>query len=143
MWPGRPSSPGPTSLRVAKWLFEITSVWVGACGLMSSNTRTCRSSCTIFDGISLRAILQNRQSAMVLSPDLRSGPDPLDAGPQGLQLRLHPLVSPVDVVGAVDDRLALGREAGDDETGGGAQVAGHDRGPRQGRRSRHDRRLPV
>src|ERR1700694_773289 len=40
---------------------------VGACGPISSNAKTSSSSYTIFDGIFLAAILQNRQSALIQS----------------------------------------------------------------------------
>src|SRR5258708_3652529 len=40
---------------------------VGACGPMSSNANTSSSSYTIFDGIFFAAILQNRQSALILA----------------------------------------------------------------------------
>src|SRR5229473_6318387 len=40
---------------------------VGACGPMSSKAKTSSSSYTIFEGIFLAAILQNRQSALIHS----------------------------------------------------------------------------
>src|SRR6187455_1284959 len=46
--------------------------------------------------------------------------DPFDAGPEGAQARLEPLVAAVQVVDTVDDGLALGHEAGDHEACRGA-----------------------
>src|SRR4051812_35470517 len=48
-----------------------------------------------------------------------------DAGAQLAQALLDVLVAAVQVVDAIDDRLALGHEPGDDEARRGAQVGGH------------------
>src|SRR5207302_1688090 len=49
------------SFNPAKCRFGMMSTWVGACGLTSSNAKTCSSSKTFFDGISPRMMRQKRQ----------------------------------------------------------------------------------
>ena len=51
---------------------------------------------------------------------------PRDVRTQCVELRLHRLVAAIEVVDPVDDRLALGDQAGEHEAGRGAQVGRHD-----------------
>src|SRR3546814_6223939 len=60
-----------------------------------------------------------RAACSVDAPDLRAQPR---------QLALDVLVAAVEVVDAVDDGLALGDQAGEDQRGRGAQVGRHHRG---------------
>ncbi len=55
-----------------------------------------------------------------------------DVGAAAGELVLEGFVAAVEVVDAVDDGLAAGGEAGDDEGDGGAEVGGHDRGAGEG-----------
>src|SRR5699024_9964877 len=59
-------------------------------------------------------------------------------GAQQLELFLDALVATVDVVDAVDQRLALGHQRGDHQAGGGAQVGGHHGGGLQLRHAGDD-----
>src|SRR6516225_5736005 len=51
----------------------------------------------------------------------------LDRGAAGGELVLQPLEAAVEVIDAVDDGLALGRERGDHERDRSAQIRGHHR----------------
>ena len=51
---------------------------------------------------------------------------PLDPRAEGVEFLVDELVAAVDVIDAVDLGDAFGVQAGEDEGGGGAQVAGHD-----------------
>ena len=62
-----------------------------------------------------------------------------DAGAQSAEFFLHPDVSPIQMVDAVHDRLALRGESGQDERRGGPEIARHDRRSRQASRALHDR----
>src|SRR5499433_4022297 len=53
--------------------------------------------------------------------------DALDRGAAGRELILQPLEAAVEVIDAVDDGLALGRQRGDDERDRSAQIGGHHR----------------
>ena len=68
---------------------------------------------------------------------------PLDVGADGAQLGFHPVVAAVEVVDALDQRLALGDEAGDHQAGRGAQVGRHHGRARQPRHAVHDRGVAV
>src|ERR1035437_1483156 len=98
----------------------------GARGAMSRNARTESSSKTISAGISFRMILQKRQSGCVSVAMARLSRNALDPGSEGRQLALHPRVAPVEVVDPADERLALGDEPREDESGGRAKVGGGD-----------------
>ena len=65
--------------------------------------------------------------------------DSLDVGPKGAQFDFHAVVATVEVVDAVDQRLAIGHEAGDHQTGRGTQVGGHDCRALQCRHTTHHR----
>ena len=69
--------------------------------------------------------------------------DPLDVGPAGGELLLEPLVAAVEMIDAVQGRLALGGEAGDGERHRGAQVGRHDVGAAQPRHAAHQGRLVM
>lgn len=53
---------------------------------------------------------------------------PLDRCAQSGELLVKVFIPPVDVVDAVHRCCSFGDEAGEDEAGGGAEVAGHDGG---------------
>ena len=54
--------------------------------------------------------------------------DALDLRADSFELFFDVFVATVDVVDAVDDGFAVGDESGEDERGGGAEVAGQDGG---------------
>src|SRR6186713_2183300 len=92
---------------------------VGAWGWMSWKATRSGSSCRSVAGISPAATLQKMQLS---EPAMRESlADPLHGRAQGLELRLHGLVAPVEVVDAVHHRDAVGHERRHHQTGGGAQ----------------------
>ena len=54
--------------------------------------------------------------------------NPFDVGAEGAQLRLHPVVTAVQMVDAVDHGLSVGDQAGDHQAGRCAQIGRHDAG---------------
>src|SRR5438034_4150081 len=54
-------------------------------------------------------------------------PQPFDARAAGRQLLLDPLIAAVEMIDAVDDRLAAGDETRDDQRYRSAQIGRHDR----------------
>src|ERR1700730_17500469 len=72
----------------------------------------------------------SRSSAISLSACARAialARDALECGAAGAELLFQPLEAAVEVVDAIDDRLPLRREAGDDQRNRGAQVGRHHR----------------
>src|SRR5271163_2787631 len=73
----------------------------------------------------------SRSSAISLSVATRSSialaRDPCDVGATGAELLFQPLEAAVEMVNAIDDRLPLGRQAGDNQRDGGAQIGRHHR----------------
>src|SRR5512142_2742989 len=58
--------------------------------------------------------------------------DALHLSADRAQLFFNALVAAVDVVDAIDDGFAVGDEGGEDERGGGAEIAGEDGGAAKG-----------
>src|SRR5262245_16861553 len=94
---------------------------------------------TFREGISPFAIRQKRQSVIEAS----LSPGPADARAESRELLFHPVVAAVQVIDALDSRLAFRCEAREDERGRSAQVARHHLSTRQARRTFHDRPSPF
>src|SRR5207237_6699606 len=70
----------------------------------------------------------------------RSG-DAMDARAERGELFLDPLVTAIEVIDAIDYRLAFRTQAGDDQASGCAQIGRHDRGAGERAHALHDRRI--
>src|SRR4051794_17768591 len=68
---------------------------------------------------------------------------PGDARAELLELAVDVLIPPLDVVSAVDQRGALGRECGQDQRGAGPEVADRDLAAAQARRAVYGRVVGV
>src|SRR5688572_17983383 len=82
------------------------------------------------------------RASVSTSADTASG-YPLDPRAQLAEPNLEPLVAAVEVVDPIDDRLAPGDEAGDDQARGGAQVGGHDVRPGERLHAMHHRGIAL
>src|SRR5678809_1048076 len=77
------------------------------------------------------AMMRSRHKGRDSTPATEGLPDALDVRAKRRQLLLEALVAPVEVVDAVDHRVALRHQPGDDQAGRRAQVGGHHRGALQ------------
>src|SRR5450755_4805664 len=67
--------------------------------------------------------------------------DAMDARAERGELFLDPLVTAIEVIDAIDHRLAFRDQAGDDQAGGCAQIGRHDRGAGERTHALDDRRI--
>src|SRR5437868_8820820 len=70
----------------------------------------------------------------------RSG-EAMDARAERGELFLDPLVTAIEVIDAIDHRLAFRDQASDDQASGRAQIGRHDRGAGERAHALHDRRI--
>src|SRR3954451_19075526 len=67
----------------------------------------------------------------------------LDPGAERAELCLERLVAAVEVIDAIDDRFAVGDQAGDHQSRRGAQVGRHDGRALQALDAAHDRAIAL
>src|SRR5215217_7865968 len=81
----------------------------------------------VFSWQSLRVLRNGKMQAQAIPKQTGAlAADPLDGCPTGGKLILEALETAVEMIDAMDHRLALRRQCGDDERYGSAQVGRHD-----------------